>query len=132
MATNKRRNIGVRQPARRRYRELGITVTAWDYGDSLLRHGNDGTGPTRQVFEPHAQSRGGRPPFCASGGAMDFDVCAVDRRGPDHAGRARQRVKDISPDALSAPPIEAVVDPSYKGRSPADNPANVRPSATCA
>jgi hypothetical protein len=56
------------------------------------------------------RSRGGRPPFCASGGAMDFDVRAVDRHGPNHAGRAGQRVKDGSPDALAAPSIEAVVD----------------------
>jgi len=56
------------------------------------------------------RSRGGRPPFCASGGAMDFDVRAVDRHGPHHAGRAGQRVKDSGPDALAAPPIEAVVD----------------------
>lgn len=41
---------------------------------------------------------------------MDFDVRAVDRHGPDHAGRAGQRVKDGGPDALAAPPIEAVVD----------------------
>src|SRR5579863_1342257 len=62
------------------------------------------------VRRASGRSRGGRPPFCASGGAMDFDVRAVDRHGPNHAGRAGQRVKDGSPDALAAPPIEAVVD----------------------
>ena len=41
---------------------------------------------------------------------MDLDVGAVDRHGPDHAGRAGQRVKDVGPDALAAPAIEAVVD----------------------
>jgi len=41
---------------------------------------------------------------------MDFDVRAVDRHRPDHAGRACQRVKDIGPDALPAPAIEAVID----------------------
>jgi hypothetical protein len=89
------------------------------------------------------RSRGGRPPFCASGGAMDFDVRAIDRHGPDHSGRAGQRVKDASPDALAAPAIEAVVNRrvgSIVGRTiapacarpqhvhdPADDPAIVNP-----
>src|SRR5271154_1318897 len=91
----------------------------------------------------NGRSRGGRPPFCASGGAMDLDVRAVDRHGPDHAGRARQRIKDIGPDALSAPTIEAVVDrrvgaisqraiPPAPARTqhvhdPADDPAIIDP-----
>jgi len=41
---------------------------------------------------------------------MDLDVRAVDRHGPDHAGRAGQRVKDGGPDTLAAPTIEAVVN----------------------
>ena len=43
---------------------------------------------------------------------MDLDVGAVDRHGPDHAGRTSQRVKvkDVGPDALAAPTIEAVVN----------------------
>src|SRR5271155_4981446 len=62
--------------------------------------------------DPHAngRSRGGRPPFCAGGGAVNLDVRTIDRHGPDHAGRAGQRVKDVSPDALAAPAIEAIVD----------------------
>jgi len=41
---------------------------------------------------------------------MGLDVRAVDRHGPDHAGRAGQGVKNVGPDALAAPTIEAVVD----------------------
>ena len=41
---------------------------------------------------------------------MNLDVSAVDRHGPDHAGGACQRIKDIGQDALPAPTIEAVVD----------------------
>jgi len=41
---------------------------------------------------------------------MDLDVRAIDRHGPDHAGRAGQRVKDVGPNALTAPTIEAVVN----------------------
>ena len=41
---------------------------------------------------------------------MGLDVRAVDRHGSDHAGRAGQRVKNVGPDALAAPTIEAVVD----------------------
>src|SRR5580692_6453387 len=56
------------------------------------------------------RSHGGRPPFSASGGAMDLDMRGVDRHGSDHAGRPGQCVKNIGPDALAAPTIEAVVD----------------------
>jgi len=56
------------------------------------------------------RSRGGRPPFCASGGAVDLDVRTVDRHRPNHAGRTRQCIENIGPDALSAPTIEPVVD----------------------
>src|ERR1700733_5423868 len=56
------------------------------------------------------RSHGGKPPFCASGGTMGLDVRAVDRHGSDHASRAGQRVKDVGPNALVAPTIEAVVD----------------------
>jgi hypothetical protein len=56
------------------------------------------------------RSRAGRPPFCARSRAMRLDVCAVDRHCPHHAGRPRQRVENIAPDALSAPTVEAIVD----------------------
>lgn len=41
---------------------------------------------------------------------MGFDVGRVDRSRSIHARRARQGIKDIGPDALTAPAIEAIVD----------------------
>src|SRR5579872_4440035 len=87
------------------------------------------------------RSRGGKPPFCAGGGAMDLNVRTIDRHRSDRAGRAGQRVKDGGPNALPAPTIEAVVDrrvgavvgwaiPPTRARAqhvhdPADDPAIV-------
>ena len=53
---------------------------------------------------------GGSPPFCASRRAMRFDVGRVDGSGTVDSGVSGQGIKDLMPDALAAPPVEAIVD----------------------
>src|SRR6185437_16563761 len=41
---------------------------------------------------------------------MDFDVSRIDGGRSVHPGGSRQRIKDIGPDPLTAPAIEAIID----------------------
>lgn len=51
-----------------------------------------------------------KAPFCASCGAMGFDVGRVHRDRSVHTGRAGQGVKDARPNPLPAAAVEAIID----------------------
>ena len=51
-----------------------------------------------------------KAPLCAGRGAMGFDVAGIYRHRSVHAGRSGQSVKNIRPNPLPAPAVEAIVD----------------------
>jgi len=63
---------------------------------------------------------------------MAVDVRRIDRHGSHHPGRAGQGVENAGPDALPAPPVEAVVDRCVRAITQQGNPATATPNAACA